>query len=310
MRQSRLVIALLFLLCAPAEAQQIDFRRVSRGGEEGLSWRWRDSGKREHTTAFTLTRRDIADAEASFREFSLGGMWADIEANLRQETAAFGNGARIDIRRQRDRLSWTASARDAASQQALMQRLSERFDRAQKAYLAHHLRQRLEGGRILVDFAAATKALQEPMRGLARALGATTGVTDDDRARVALALAFFQQIPYAALGDGDARGNDFLPGPALLAQNRGDCDSKAVALAAVLRTYAPWRRLAVVSMPGHAVLGVDLPALPGEQVVRAQARQYVIMEASGPLMAPIGNVDRRTAKYLADSRQFEIWPLN
>jgi hypothetical protein len=304
------VLALLLLFCSPAEAQQVDFRRVSRSGEESLTWRWRDSGKREHTTALTLTRRDIGDAEASFREFSLGGMWADIEANLRQETAAFGNGARIEIRRQRDRLSWTVSARDAAAQDALMRRLSDRFDRAQKAYLARHLRQRLEEGRILVDFAAATKALQEPMRGVARALGATPGVADNDRARVALALAFFQQIPYAALGDGDVRGNDFLPGPALLAQNRGDCDSKAVALAAVLRTYAPWRKLAMVSMPGHAVLGVDLPVLPGEQAVRAQARQYVIMEASGPLMAPIGNVDHRTAKYLADSRQIEIWPLN
>lgn len=310
MRRSPQVLALLLLICGPAEAQQLDFRRVSRSGEESLTYRWRDLEKREHGTAFTLTRRDIGDAETSFREFSLGGMWVEIEANLREETAAFGNGARIEIRRQRNRLSWTVAARDAASQDALLRRLSDRFDRAQKAYLARHLRQRLDEGRILVDFAAATKMLQEPMRGVARALGAATGVADDDRARVALALAFFQQIPYAALGDGDARGNDFLPGPALLAQNRGDCDSKAVALAAVLRTYAPWRKLAVVSMPGHAVLGVDLPALPGEQTVRAQARQYVIMEVSGPLLSPIGNVDRRTAKYLADPRQIEIWPLN
>lgn len=310
MQRGRLALALLVLICGAAEAQQLDFKRVSRSGEERLAFHWRDAADREHLTAFTLTRRDIGDAESSFKEFSLGAMWGELETNLREETASFGNGARIEVKRQHDRLTWTVWARDAASQDALLKSLATRFDRAQKAYLARHLRQRMDDGRILVDFAAATKALQEPMRGVARALGGTPGIADDDRSRIALALAFFQQIPYVALGDGDARGNDFLPGPALLAQNRGDCDSKAVALAAVLRTYTPWRKLAVITMPGHATLGVDLPALAGEQTVRAQARQYVIMDVAGPYLSQIGNVDGRTAKYLADSRQIEIWPLN
>ena len=53
------------------------------------------------------------------------------------------------------------------------------------------------------------------------------------------------------LEDKDRRGGDYLPAPALLAQNRGDCDSKAVALAAVLRTYTPGRKFAVVSRGAH-----------------------------------------------------------
>ncbi len=293
-----------------AEAQQLDFLRVMRGGDERLSYRWRDLDRREQTTAFTLTRQDIQVAEASFKDFSFDGMWEDIEANLRDETARFGNGAEIDLRLVGDRLSWTVKARDKASQDALVRILNERFQRAQKAYLARHLRQRLDEGRIMIDFAAATRALQEPMRTVAKALGATPGIADDDRARVTLALAFFQQVPYAALGDVARRGGDFLPGPALLAQNRGDCDSKAVALAAVLRTYTPWRKLAIIVMPGHAVLGVDLPARSGEQTVRAQARQYVALEPAGPAMAPVGDVAPQTAKYLAEARAIEIWPLN
>ncbi|MBI3199866.1 MAG: hypothetical protein HYZ40_20575 [Rhodospirillales bacterium] len=222
-----------------AEAQQLDFSRVSRSGDERLSYRWRDLDRREQATVFTLTRQDIREAEASFKDFSLDGMWEDIATNLRDETAKFGNGAQIEIRRGGDRLSWTVKVRDPASQEALIKRLNERFTRSQKAYLARHLRQRLDEGRIMVDFAAATRALQDPMRAVAKALGATPGIADDDRARANLALAFFQQVPYASLGDGMRRGGDFLPGPALLAQNRGDCDSKAVALAAVLRTYTP-----------------------------------------------------------------------
>ena len=309
MRLGRLALVLSILWSGGAEAQQLDFSRITRSGDERLSYRWRDLDRREQATAFTLARQDIRDAEASFKEFSLDGMWDDIAANLRDETARFGNGAQIEIRRVDDRLSWTVKARDPASQEALIRNLNERFQRAQKTYLDRHLRQRLDEGRIMVDFAAATRALQEPMRAVAKALGATPDIADDDRARVTLALAFFQQVPYATLGDAARRG-DFLPAPALLAQNRGDCDSKAVALAAVLRTYTPWRKLAVIVMPGHAVLGVDLPARPGEQTVRAQARQYVALEPAGPAMAPIGDVAPRAAKYLAEARAIEIWPLN
>lgn len=310
MRRGLLAFVALLLTWAPAQGQQLDFVRTAQGNDERLSYRWRDGAKREHQTSFSLARRDIAEAEASFREFSLAGMWAAIEAGLREETASFGNGARIDFTRERNRLVWTASARDAAAQAALVHRLNERFERAQKAYLSRHLRRRTEEGRILVDYAAATAAQEGPLRAVVRALEATPGVGADDRARVALALAFFQQVPYVALGDGEARGSDFMTGPALLARNRGDCDSKAVALAAVLRGLVPGRKLVAVSMPGHVVLGIDLPTLPGDQTTRTAARQYVIMEASGPLISPIGNADARTAKYLADPRQIEIWPLN
>ncbi|MBX9946309.1 MAG: hypothetical protein K2Y40_19700 [Reyranella sp.] len=310
MRWGRLALALLVLSGSGAEAQQIDFSRITRSGDERLAYRWRDLERREHATVFTLTRQDIRDAEASFKDFSLDGMWVAIEAGLRREAAQFGNGTRVEFNRQGDRLGWTVSAKDTASQQALLKKLGERFAEEQKAYLARHLRQRVDEGRILVDFAAATRALQEPMRGVARALATTPGVADDDRARVNLALAFFQQVPYAALGNADRRGGDFLPGPALLAQNRGDCDSKAVALAAVLRTYTPLRKLAVVVMPGHAILGIDLPVRPGERTVRVQGRQYVALEPAGPALAPAGDVAPQTAKFLAEGRAIEIWPLN
>ena len=210
MRRGLLAFAVLLLSWGAAQGQQLDFARAVQGNEEKLSYRWRDSAMREHLTSFSLSRRDIADAEASFREFSLAGMWGAIEADLREETASFGNGARIDFTRERNRLMWTASARDAGGQAALIHRLNARFERAQKAYLSRHLRRRTEEGRILIDFAAAAMFQEGPLRGVSQALAGTPGISADERARVALALAFFQQIPYVGLGDGEARGSDFL----------------------------------------------------------------------------------------------------
>jgi hypothetical protein len=296
MHPGRSALAALLLWCGAAEAQQLDFKRNSRSGEEHLTFRWRDHERREHTTAFTLTKQAIREAEASFVEFSIEAMWRHLERELRDEVAKFGNGATLEFQRKNDGLMWAISVRDNKQADVLSARLVQRYNAAEKSYLAQHLRRRVDERRILVDFAGATQAQQGAMRAVARALGDTPGIDNNDRARIGLALAFFQEIPYVLLEDKKRRGGDFLSAPALLAQNRGDCDSKAVALAAVLRTCTPWRRLAMITMPGHALLAVDVPAQPGERTIRAQGRQWVAVEAAGPAMAEIGAVGTQTAK--------------
>ena len=309
MRPAGAVLAALLALGGPVAAQQIDFKRVTHRGDETLSYRWRDAARAEHAVSFTLTRAAIGEAEASFAEFSMEGMWRQLEAGLRDETRKFGNNARIELARNGDGLRWTAFAPDKRQSDRLMQLLAERFERDQTVYLSRYLRRR-DGHRIMVDFAGATAALQSPMRAVAEALGKSAPGLNDDRARLTLALGFFQQIPYARLEDKDRRGGDFLPAPALLAQNRGDCDSKAVALAAVLRTYTPGRKFAVVTMPGHAILAVDLPSDPEDWAIRADGRQFVALEVAGPAMAGVGQVGAATARMLKEGREVEIWPLN
>ena len=189
-------------------------------------------------------------------------MWRVVERDLRDEAEV--RRAAHQSRRTRDGLRWTSQARDRRRER-LKRRVGGRCGRSgiTCAACAAAVGER----RILVDFAAATTALQAPLRALTKALGDVPDVPNDDRARVALALGFFQEIPYATLEDKQRQGGDFLPAPALLAQNRGDCDSKAVALAAVLRTFTRFRKLAVVTMPDHAILVVEMPAQAGDTTV-------------------------------------------
>ncbi len=311
MRLASAALAALMILCgAAAGAQQLDFKRVSLSGDELLSYRWKTADKRDYDLAFTLTDQAIREAEASFHEFSMDAMWRSLERDLRDEVEKFGNGGGIKLERSIEGLSWKLTARDQKSADLLSQKVNQRLEREQQAYLKAYLRRMVGKHRVVVDFAAATNAMQSPLRAVAKALGEVPEVGDDDRDRIALALGFFEQIPYVDLEDKLHRGGDFLPGPALLAQNRGDCDSKAVALAAVLKTFTRLRKLAVVTMPGHAILAVDLPAQEGDWTVRSGARRYVALEVSGPAMAPIGKVGNVTAKYLREAREIEIWPLN
>ena len=307
---SRLAVALVLLLAAGrAEAQQVDFSKVSRGGSDQLSWRWRGNDGRDLATSFTLSKEAIGEAEASFRDFSMDTMWRQLEADLRGDIDRLGQGMQVKLTRNRDGIHWDVAGKNQAAVNKLSKQLQERLEAGLKEYLARYLRMRV-GNRVLVDFAAATAAQQKPLRAVARAFGALPSVVDSDRARIGLALGFFQQIPYARLEDKDRRGGDFLPAPALLAQNRGDCDSKAVALAAVLRTYTPGRKFAVVTMPGHAILAVDLPSDPEDWAIRADGRQFVALEVAGPAMAGVGQVGAATARMLKEGREVEIWPLN
>ena len=304
-----LLLAALGAFASGAEAQQLDFKRISRSGDELLSYRWRDDLRKEHSVAFTLTRQAIREAEDSFAQYSLQGMWQVVEQDLRDEVARFGNGARIDIKRTADGVRWTVETRKSDLDE-LTRKVEGRLKRSEQEYLARHLRRMVGERRIIVDFAAATSALQGPLRAVGRALGDVPDVPNEDRARVALALGFFQEIPYATLDDKQRQGGDFLPAPALLAENRGDCDSKAVALAAVLRNFTRFRKLAVVTMPGHAILGVEMPAQPGDATIRQGGRQYVALETAGPSLLPVGQVGPTSTKYLAGlARDIEIWPV-
>lgn len=308
-RVSRLAVALLLVTTGWAEAQQLDFNKVSRGGADQLSWRWRGSDGRDFSTSFTLSKEAIGDAEASFRDFSMDTMWRQLEVDLRADIERLAPGLQVKLTRSRDGIHWDISGRNQAAVDKLSNQLKDRLEADLKSYLARYLRMRV-GNRVLVDFAAATAAQQKPLRAVARALGAQPNVVDSDRARIGLALGFFQQIPYVKLEDKDRRGGDYLPAPALLAQNRGDCDSKAVALAAVLRTYTPGRKFVVVTMPGHAILAVDLPSDAEDWAIRADGRQFVALEVAGPAMAGVGQVGAATARLLKEGREVEIWPLN
>jgi len=305
-----LLTVALVAVATGAAAQQLDFSRASRSGDERLSYRWLDADRQDREVSFTLARSAIKDAETSFYEYSLDMMWRVVARDLHDEVARFGDGARIDLRRTPDGLSWTLEARDPAALERLTRKVEERVVKSKRDYLASNLRRMVGDRRIVVDFAAAARAQQRPLRAVTRALENMPDVPNDDRARVALALGFFQEIPYVTLEDKQRQGGDFLPAPALLAQNRGDCDSKAVALAAVLRSFTHSRRLAVVTMPGHALLGIEMPARPGDTTIRDGEHAYVALEVAGPAMLPVGQVGPISAKYLAGgARETEIWSL-
>lgn len=110
----------------------------------------------------------------------------------------------------------------------------------------------------------------------------------DSRTSLQYISQWIQQIPYQDLTDRRlSDGLSYSPPLKLLRENRGDCDSKSVLLAALLRLLLPDVKLAMVYLPEHAMLAVHLPVTASDMSVTIEGRDYLLVDPTGPaLLAP------------------------
>ena len=122
-------------------------------------------------------------------------------------------------------------------------------------------------------------------------------------------LDFIQAIPYQLLDSQSGRqGKGFLSPRQVLEQNQGDCDSKVTLMAAMLAQLFPELKQAMVFVPGHALLGVALPAKPGEATLSWEGETYLLMEPTGPAQLAMGQL-APTSKTFIDSKQLSVQPV-
>lgn len=302
----------LALALAPraAAARQLSFERRRGPVHTQFRVRWLDHERRERDVSFTLDTSEIEAATRLFREFSLEAMRDHIEAAIRQAASKWGD-VKVEIERKPAAADSFGIGYRLRGPAPLLKEAGQQIDRAlqqaQARYAQHYLR-RIDRSTIWVDYVGAARRYMRALWPLSQALLGIAGGADE-RTRVGLALSFFQAIPYDQLTDRVRSGGyDFAPPPTLLDLNRGDCDSKAVALACVLRAITPSRLSAMATMPGHAILAVDVPWREGDAWVREQGRVFIALEPAGPAMAPVGQVAPETARFL-DAQTFSVWPL-
>jgi hypothetical protein len=279
-------LLLLFLTVFPnaqaaGRAQQMN---VADGQEVWtFTYSWRDgSGSKENTQfklAATPLQQDLSEPTWLPRRDLNGHMakavrtWAKtLPKHTKVKVDAINGG--LNLRVTGPRKSARAALKEADQVAA----------EAQEEWLDAHLFTTLKSGDVSFDHALLANAYAEDLAPIAAAL---EGDTRDTRAFIERTLSFVQAIPYEAR---KKRGGD--PGYrrplALLKRNRGDCDSKAVLFLGILRTAYPDLDLAVVYVPGHALVGVGLEPEKGDRTFRSEGRRYVYAEPVGPALHPLG----------------------
>ncbi|MBM4008734.1 MAG: hypothetical protein FJ285_03990, partial [Planctomycetes bacterium] len=129
------------------------------------------------------------------------------------------------------------------------------------------------------------------------------------RDRVEAVFRFIQAIPYETIPDlPDGKDRCGLRTPLLTLLHGGDCDSKSVLMASLLRA-ACLAECAIVTLQmkdgtGHAILGIRVPTREGDRTIQHEGRTYVLAEAASidatndGDIAPLGVIGKEWSDFL------------
>ena len=111
-----------------------------------------------------------------------------------------------------------------------------------------------------------------------------------------------QSIPYGIPPNG------FLYPDEVLKFNYGDCDSKSVLAASLMRHLAPDLDYIFVDLPSadHLLMGVAVSPNPGDDVITVKGETYVLVEMAGPARLPLGKVARQSRGAIRDASSHVI----
>ncbi len=117
-------------------------------------------------------------------------------------------------------------------------------------------------------------------------------------------LSWVQSIPYETLEDKTrTSGLGFNPPLKMLSHNQGDCDSKSVMAAALIKAIYPNLKIAFIVLPEHALIGIHLPVKKGEKFIDIDGLKYILAEPTGPNKMPISIIDDDSWRHI-QSGQF------
>lgn len=268
-------------------ARQIQFGQWNAGSDIVFDAVVADFKGVERRIGFRLAKREIDEARSLIHAYSNEEMAASVEAALRD----YLKREAPDVEPRFERRGNSVGVKVQGSSEQRLKQVLAALDRVYRQASDDYLRgvyMRAVDKTVYLDYSRLAQRYTQPLKSLAQAIARFGG---DERTRLSLALAFFQTMPYDPLTDHDvSNGIDFIAPPVLLDLNRGDCDSKAVALGAVLHSLLPQRKLIIVLLPHHAIIGIDLPARSGERSLIFEGRSYVLMETAGPSPFEIGTL--------------------
>jgi hypothetical protein len=174
--------------------------------------------------------------------------------------------------------------------------IQQRMTDFKTAYYRDRLYRVGNGGYLLPDYGRIAQESLPDLQPVAAAFRSNTlGLSR--RETLDRLLRFIQSIPYERLDD---RSSDagFLVPLVMLAENRGDCDSKAVAYATVMHLLFPEVSVSLVLVPQHAFLALAIPPRGGDRTLRSGGRTWVLAEPVGPARRPLGRIGPESERSL------------
>ncbi len=215
-------------------------------------------------------------------------------ALLRKAAALQASGVRVQFSPANLPLQYSVQAADPAAAAKAVATLNALQDSALSDYLGkgyyYLLDDPIKGKGVIPDH---LRFMQDALPGLqpvADAFIASYG-KKNIRQIAARLTQWIQQIPYRDLDDRIAsNGKGYAPPLQLIFDHSGDCDSKAVLWASVMRLIFPTLVIKIIYLPNHAVIAAQVPATDTEQVIDLADASLLLIDPTGPAPLKLGQI--------------------
>jgi hypothetical protein len=293
----------------PSFSQQVVFNKAKKSKDMFFNYTWSDHQDQEQDITFALPLRQLNSQTHKKFIHNLAQQYIYIELHktarkidprqARVKIQNRGQDIQIQVTSRSNKLieKWQRSmkqSRETAFNQYLHDNYYSRFRShlGKEAVKPDHLR-----------YISENKAALLP---IAQAVYDKLPTNSETRAYVNLVLSWVQSIPYNELKNRlSSNGAGYLPPLSVVSNNQGDCDSKTVLMASLVRTLLPDVSMTMVYLPDHALLGIILPFRTKEQTLDVNGLKYLLMEPTGPAKIPLGNIASRSARDIA-SRMYSL----
>lgn len=261
-----------------------------------FKYAWRDSKGQLHDTVFGVHTTDIQRGGTEFQKPNLNET-SIVLPQLRPEAEKIASNLGYSVDLKENTTGFDVHLRGQGLTQSKAQRITSQITDLRDRILADHFK----GKFYTVVQKGSEKYLRPDYLGLTDrytpfgavvARGIDKTGPKDKRGKARHALEFIQSIPYSR---DTPNGADFQTPIGMFTQNKGDCDTKSVALAAILRELGIDSVMVVI--PEHMFMGVEVTPLPGDHVFSHGGKTFVGVEPAGEGY-PIGRVGPDSASGL------------
>lgn len=297
-RLFRFILLFCLIWAVPAQAAQTGFAVNRIGKELEFSYQYLDYSGQYKDLRFRLNAQVVEKGNAEFQPFD-GEAMKEYTLQTLQYHAAQMKGVNVTVDRVGDVLSFNARGNSDRVVQAALDEMKLRNEEAQEKFLeSSFFIKDTTGKYILPDHIRVAARYIDRMRPVGKAL-MNQSQDRSPRGIANAALAFLQSIPYDTLQDrATSNGSGFTTPYGMLALNKGDCDTKSVALISILRGLNGRLPMVMVYTKNHAFVGIQIPAVSGDRVLTIDKKIYVLTEPAGPALYPLGKIGHASSSDL------------
>ncbi|MBT0585363.1 hypothetical protein [Alteromonas oceanisediminis] len=277
-------------------AEQTQFKRQSTADSVQFSYGWEDDQRTARQLSFALSRDDIALLPSTQRNYQQAIAQRHVVVSLFKHARTYDpKQVRINIRPSGEDINIEVSSRfpeKIAEYQAQMrEKEQEAFDDYLYKNYYERYRTKLNEKAIKPDHLRYVNESTRALIPLSQAIYEKLNASSDAREYINFMLSWLQSIPYSPLTDRiTSNGSGFLPPVSLLNQNEGDCDSKSVLAAAIIRAFLPQVPMRMIFLRNHALLAISLNTEITDATLNIDGIPYILFEPTGPAKMPLGEI--------------------